>query len=1261
MITNHLTNTYLHYHKRFHHLQKTHAFLFQFILLLSILMALTYPCSAEIITDGSMGQATSLTGPDVIIPESLGTRSGTNLFHSFSTFSIHEGENATFTGSDSLKNVISRVTGGDPSTIDGLLRSTIGSADVFFINPSGIIFGPHAAVDVPAAFHVSTAEEIHFADETVLNCTTPETSTLTQADPKAFGFLGAQRSRIDINGSTLEFTPESHISLSAGDIALSPSDNTSEAKITCENGDIHLTTVGDASISAITVNMGSDGTGKYDLPIPTDGTMQIQEGRIDTSGDKGGNIVIQAGDLFSDGGKIVANNLGDDDGDSGIVLSINGSIDMQNSSYISKNSWGDGHAGTVAIQAASLCIDGEGNTTGIFSQANEEKSNGTSGDVSIALSDDLLLIEGGHISTDSYTQGDAGTIHITAHDITVDGKESYTAISSDSAIADSPAKSGSVSLHLKGDLVIHDGGEISCNSYSDGNAGDVNIEAKNITIDGYGKDNPTGIFSQSSDLSSPGKSGNIDITVADTLLMRQRGFISGDSYAAGNGGDIHITTDRLVMDGEGFYTAISSDIMGYDSDSCAGSVTIDADTIEMKNRAEISSQSRWNGDAGHVLIHAENLTINGEGDISGIYCQTLDEFSVADAGTIEIDVPGTITLIDGAQIVTDHQAEAGDKGQIVISAGDIFIDGHGNAGYLFAEDEFDDIPDDAVTDFDEMIHSTGIWSDVVGTSQSQAGFIDITVSGTLMLVNGGLISSSTFSQGDAGDITITADQIFMDGNGTDTGIFSDRSLEGKGNAGTIRITTSGHIQLFEDAYISSDTLSQGQGGDIFIAAESLTIDGEWALAGILSSTYGHTDGDTCGDAGTIDIVVANSIRLIKGGRISSSTSSTGNAGNITISCERLILDHQDASYTTKIGSISQEEAGNAGRIKITVEKDLQLLSSAEISTISDSDIRGNSGDISITASALLLDFGRVTNRAYSSNAGYLGNIGITADEVKLSNNSRISTMANQTLSPDQLDTLSDSNISIQAHRVTLDNQSLITSESGGNVPASDIEINADMIKIAGESRVTTAADHADGGHIALQGKNFILTEGQITTSVEESNGDGGNITIQGNYEKEIADHLVMKRGFIQANTVADDAEGGDILLDVKGILFDRSGDGLTIDAVERLDFDENPHQSVIQAAAPNGTQGEIVYDDTSLLDISGAVVDITPRKQNIMPIYDDPCLISETSKGSALFHHHTRNKMYRSNRPSTLRFNETRLNRFFDHAPQTRVNDCQSL
>jgi filamentous hemagglutinin family protein len=125
-------------------------------LLLGLALSMTLlepaPGRAEVVTDGTLGAKVRLTGKNVTVPARLGQIRGKNLFHSFERFGIETGNKVTFTGPDGLKNVIGRVTGGERSTIDGTLASKVKGADLWFVNPAGILFGPKARLDVKPAF-----------------------------------------------------------------------------------------------------------------------------------------------------------------------------------------------------------------------------------------------------------------------------------------------------------------------------------------------------------------------------------------------------------------------------------------------------------------------------------------------------------------------------------------------------------------------------------------------------------------------------------------------------------------------------------------------------------------------------------------------------------------------------------------------------------------------------------------------------------------------------------------------------------------------------------------------------------------------------------------------------------------------------------------------------------------------------------------------------------------------------------------------------
>src|SRR5262245_26183685 len=187
------------------------------ILFLFLLPAVTY---AQITLDGSLGPKGPLAGPNYTVDAKVGQLRGNNLFHSFGQFNVHTNESATFTGPATVENVIGRVTGGQQSLIDGKLRSEMPKADVYLLNPSGVLFGPNATLDVPGSFHVSTADYLRMADGEQFSANLSQESVLTSAPPAAFGFLSSNPAPITIQRSTLHVPEGKTLSVVGGDIQI---------------------------------------------------------------------------------------------------------------------------------------------------------------------------------------------------------------------------------------------------------------------------------------------------------------------------------------------------------------------------------------------------------------------------------------------------------------------------------------------------------------------------------------------------------------------------------------------------------------------------------------------------------------------------------------------------------------------------------------------------------------------------------------------------------------------------------------------------------------------------------------------------------------------------------------------------------------------------------------------------------------------------------------------------------------------------------
>ena len=134
--------------------------LFSSLMLLRLL--LPEVAQAQVSADGTL--STTVTSADqrnFVIEQ--GDRAGGNLFHSFREFSVPTGGSAYFNNAADVQNIFARVTGGNVSNIDGLIRAN-GTANLFLLNPSGILFGRNAQLNLGGSFVGTTARNIRFAD-----------------------------------------------------------------------------------------------------------------------------------------------------------------------------------------------------------------------------------------------------------------------------------------------------------------------------------------------------------------------------------------------------------------------------------------------------------------------------------------------------------------------------------------------------------------------------------------------------------------------------------------------------------------------------------------------------------------------------------------------------------------------------------------------------------------------------------------------------------------------------------------------------------------------------------------------------------------------------------------------------------------------------------------------------------------------------------------------------------------------------------------
>ena len=182
----------------------------------------------QVVVDSSFSSGQALVGPNFQIPDSLGKTVGGNLFHSFTEFNVQTGGSATFTGPNAINNILGRVTGGNVSEIDGLIKSDIPGANLYLMNPNGFLFGENARVDVDGAFTVSSRDRINLGKDGVFLAADPDKSVFTSSSPQAFGFLGGNPAgKITFNGTRLVTGDD--INFAGGEVLLEKARLISEA------------------------------------------------------------------------------------------------------------------------------------------------------------------------------------------------------------------------------------------------------------------------------------------------------------------------------------------------------------------------------------------------------------------------------------------------------------------------------------------------------------------------------------------------------------------------------------------------------------------------------------------------------------------------------------------------------------------------------------------------------------------------------------------------------------------------------------------------------------------------------------------------------------------------------------------------------------------------------------------------------------------------------------------------------------------------
>ncbi|MEG4534187.1 two-partner secretion domain-containing protein [Microcoleus sp. D2_18a_D3] len=746
------------------------ALFFAFLLLFPV------PAIAQIIPDNSLGAESSRTVADTInnLPSDRiegGATRGVNLFHSLREFNVGKGRGAYFANPNGIANIFTRVTGGNPSNILGVL-GVQGNANLFLLNPKGIVFGPNARLDLRGSFLASSADSVVFDNGEQFSSSNPQSVPLLNVNiPIGLNFRENPGKIINssaapalnlpqlprgippiFNNTGASVAPGQTIALVGGDIELN------QGTLTASTGQILLGSVASPGM----VGLGATPFGlslNYDK-ISNFGNIQITNGSvINTSGLGGGKVDIRGGNVNLNNGRIYALTLGNIDG-RGIDINAQ-NFRAQGGTQISTLTAGSGAAGAVNIRATdSVEMNGIGldnyrvfggkyTVSGSFDPFDPQlllitgtNSMGAAGNITIDTGR-LLMDNGSALTTTTLGAGNAGNITIRAGVLDMLASAIHSG-----PLLGSTGRGGNITFEGKR-LTVSDGASVISITRGEGGAGNINIKANEL------------------------------VEVLRTPTGSPVASLIGSTASGVNGqaGDINIDTKRLIISQGGGISLSSGAVVGNQPLNTTG------------------------GPGGNLTVRAtESVTVEG---ISGVLANGSrnPSFICADANTANrggsINISTPVLTLRGGGVISTASLGSGEAGSITINARRVEVIGNGGQG-----------------EFNSQIQtSVGIASEIIDpNATANGGSLNLNV-GQLILRNEGTLNLQALGSGRAGNINVKADSIFLD---------NQSSIDGRTESGpgaNINLEAR-DIQLRRGSRITTDA-SISEGGNINIKSDIL--------------------------------------------------------------------------------------------------------------------------------------------------------------------------------------------------------------------------------------------------------------------------------------------------------------------------------------------------------------------------------------------------------------------------------------------------------
>ncbi|MCC5605065.1 beta strand repeat-containing protein, partial [Nostoc favosum] len=885
-----------------------------------------------------------------------------------------------------------------------------GTANLFLINPNGIVFGQNAQLNVGGSFVASTANALQFGNRGFFSATEKNIpSPLLTVNPSALLFnqinqngeiqnnsiAPAGKNPAGLNAFGLRVPDGKSLLLVGGNVSMDG------GRLNAFGGRVELGGLGEPG----TVLLGVDGDNlslKFPENVVRTNVSLTNQAGIYVEGAGSGNIAVNARNIEIVEGTVLSAGIGEGLGTpetigGDITLNATGSIKVANAgsrvrnlvrlgsqgngrnitidsgsfslldgAVLSASTFGQGNAGNVTVSAKDAVTLA---TAGILSTV-ESGGVGKGGNININAAT-LSLMDGAQLLTFTREasaaqpagQGDAGNININVAgtvDIAGEKNDFFSTISS-SVGTGTVGNGGNITID-SGSFSLGDRAQLSASTSGLGNAGNVTVRATNavsLADNAY-------IFS-TVESGGVGKGGNIDILAATlslldgaNLITLTRGASANQPAGRGNAGNVNVNVSGKVdIAGEknGFTSAIFSSVETGTVGN-GGNITIDSGSFSLRDRARLQASTFGLGNAGNVTVQARDAVSLAYAPIF----TTVEAGGVGKGGNIDINA-ATLSIIDGAQLVTvtreasDTQPAArGDAGNVNVKV----------TGIVDIAGEKNGLP-------------SAIKSQVETGAEGKGGNITID-SSSFSLRDRAQLEASTSGLGNAGNVTVRA----TDGVSLADNAYILSTVEaggvGKGgnidiNAATLSLIDGGQLLTLTRGASATQPAGQGDAGDVNVNVTGIVdITGE--KNGFPSAIYSFVDAGTVGSGSKIT-VDSGSFSLQDGARLSAETFGQGNAGTIKVNAaDFFTISGKSANFTSGLFVNSQSPTGTAGDILVTSPR-VTLDNSGILNAQSAS---GNGGDINLQTDLLLLRRGaEISTTAGTEKAGGNGgNINIDA-------------------------------------------------------------------------------------------------------------------------------------------------------------------------------------------------------------------------------------------------------------------------------------------